>query len=87
MSPCIGALTRTKQPRPRVNRKQRMKEAKVVDSIDMEDLDKKLKAKDGTVSFCRCWKSNKVISCVYILYKYIVYTIVHVYIMYMYSCM
>jgi hypothetical protein len=64
VSPCIGMLTHTKQRRPRVNRKQRMSEAKVADTFDMEDLDKALKEKNGSVSYCRCWKSNTV-QCTY----------------------
>ena len=43
-----------------MNRKQRMSEAKVADTFDMEDLDKALKEKNGSVSYCRCWKSNTV---------------------------
>ena len=60
MSPCIGMLTRTKHRRPRVNRKVRMNEPKVADTFDLEDLDKALKDNNGSVSYCRCWKSNKV---------------------------
>ena len=60
LSPCIGALTRTKQRRPRVNNKHRLSEEKVTDTIDMEDLGKELKEKNGKISYCRCWKSSKV---------------------------
>lgn len=51
-------LTRSKQARPHINRKVKKEEDKVVDSFDIEDLAKN--AKDGKVTFCRCWKSKKV---------------------------
>ena len=60
LSPCIGALTQTKQRRPRVNRRHKLNEAKVVEKVDIEDLGKELKERGGKVSYCRCWKSSKV---------------------------
>ena len=53
-------FTSSKQRRPRVNRRQKLSEKKVVDKLDMEDLDKLLKKNDGKVCYCRCWKSAKV---------------------------
>ena len=52
-------LSARKQPRPKINKKQRMSEKKVTDTFDIEDLDKN---KDK-ISFCRCWRSSKVNSC------------------------
>ena len=63
LSPFLGVLTQRKERRPKVNRRQRLNEQKVVDNFDMEDLDKRMKEKDGKVSFCRCWKSSKVCFC------------------------
>ncbi len=42
-----------KEKRPRINKKIRLEEDKVVDTVDVKDIaDKKV--------FCRCWKSKKV---------------------------
>ena len=57
-------FSQKKERRPRVNRKQKLSEPKVADSLDMEDLDKKMKDGGGKVSFCRCWKSSTVCVCV-----------------------
>lgn len=54
-SPFFGVLTRTKQSRPHINRKIKKGEPKVVDTIDIEDIEK-----EGGTTFCRCWKSKKV---------------------------
>lgn len=59
ISPFLGMFTSSKQRRPRVNRRQKLSEKKVVDKLDMEDLDKLLKKNDGKVCYCRCWKSAK----------------------------
>jgi hypothetical protein len=59
LSPFLNVLTRgSKKTRPQINRKVQKDEAKVVSSFDIEDLAKD--AKDGKVSYCRCWKSKKV---------------------------
>ena len=48
-----------KEKRPRINKKIKLEEDKVVDSVDVKDIgDKKV--------FCRCWKSKKVCSLYYI---------------------
>lgn len=60
-SPFLNMLTSRKQPRPKINRKQRMEENKVTNTVDIEELGKK------QMAFCRCWKSTKVL-CV-ITYK------------------
>ena len=52
-APFFNFMTRKRKPRPRVNRKQKMTENKVVDAFDIEDLGDK-------AAFCRCWKSSKV---------------------------
>ena len=70
LSPFCGVFTRKKERRPRVNRKQKLNEAKVADSFDMEDLDKKMKEKDGKISFCRCWKSNTVRFCLGTIFEH-----------------
>ena len=54
-SPFINMISTRKQPRPKINRKQRMNEDKVTNKIDIEDL-----VDEEKVSFCRCWKSSKV---------------------------
>ena len=59
-SPFVGMVTSTKQRRPRVNRRQKLNEKKVVNMFDMEDLDKMVKEKNGKVAYCRCWKSATV---------------------------
>ena len=56
LSPFVNFLTQMKKPRPRINRKQRLSEGKVVDTFDIEDLGDK-------TAYCRCWKSNKVYTC------------------------
>ncbi|CAI8041213.1 CDGSH iron-sulfur domain-containing protein 2, partial [Geodia barretti] len=58
LSPFLGVLTQRKERRPKVNRRQKLSDLKVIDNFDMEDLDKRMKEKDGKVSFCRCWKSS-----------------------------
>ena len=63
LSPFLGVLTQRKERRPKINRRQRVSEPKVVDNFDMEDLHKKIMEKDGKVSFCRCWKSSTVCFC------------------------
>lgn len=54
-SPFMNMFSTRKQPRPKINRKQRMTENKVTNTVDIEELAGKEK-----VSFCRCWKSSKV---------------------------
>jgi hypothetical protein len=54
-SPFLNMMSTRKQPRPKINRKQRMSEPKVTNTIDIEELVDKEK-----VAFCRCWKSSKV---------------------------
>ena len=56
-SPFLNYITRTKQRRPRVNRKIKLNEPKVATVMDIEDVSKEGKDK---VAFCRCWRSNKV---------------------------
>lgn len=51
-SPVLNFISKPRQPRPRVNRKQKLAEDKVVNCFDMEDLGDK-------AAFCRCWKSSK----------------------------
>ena len=53
-SPFLNYFATRKQPRPRINRKQKLEETKVVHVIDIEDIGKE------KTSFCRCWKSKKV---------------------------
>ena len=55
LSPFLGFLKEPRQRRPRINRKQKLTEAKVKDCVDVEDLGKE-------TAFCRCWKSKKVIT-------------------------
>ena len=48
----VGMFSK-KEKRPRINKKIRLEEDKVVDTVDVKDIaDKKV--------FCRCWKSKKV---------------------------
>ena len=56
-SPFFNMLSTRKQPRPKINRKQRMSESKVTNTVDIEDL-----ANNEKTAFCRCWKSSKVIA-------------------------
>lgn len=61
ISPFFNMITTKKVPRPKINRKQRLKESKVTNSVDIEDLGKEAGEKEK-VAFCRCWRSSKVSS-------------------------
>jgi len=52
-SPFLNFVSKPKQPRPKINKKIKKSEDKVVDKVDIEDLGDK-------TCYCRCWKSSKV---------------------------
>lgn len=46
------------QPKELVNNKVKKDEAKVVDVVDCNEIEKLVQFKDGKVVLCRCWKSD-----------------------------
>jgi CDGSH-type Zn-finger protein len=46
------------QPKGQVNNKVKKDEAKVVDVVDCNEIEKLVQFKDGKVVLCRCWKSD-----------------------------
>jgi len=61
ISPIFNICQGKKQARPRINRKVKVEEDKVVDSFDIEDIGKVIEDNSKkNAAYCRCWKSKKV---------------------------